>query len=63
MTCYSTEPRTRYYIKGDGFFSFGRNLSNKYGKKLLDTAKKTGLGALKTASKKIVDKAAKAIGL
>ena len=35
-----------------------RNLSNRYGKQLLDTATKTGLDALKTASKKVVDKAA-----
>ena len=27
MTCYSTEPKTRKYVKGYGFFSFARNLS------------------------------------
>ena len=41
---------------------FARNLSNKYGKQLLDTATKTGLDALKTASKKLVHKAAEATG-
>ena len=34
------------------FFFIHRNLSNKYGKKLLDTATKTRLDALKTVSKK-----------
>ena len=48
MTRYFIEPRTRKYLKGSGFFSFARNLSNKYKKQLLDT----GLGSLKTASKK-----------
>ena len=31
MTRYSIEPRTRKYVKGHGFLSFTRNLSNKYG--------------------------------
>ena len=39
-----------------------RNLCNKYGKQLLDTAAKTGLDALKTASQKVVHKAAEATG-
>ena len=39
-----------------------RNLSNSYGKQLLDTAAKTGLDALKTASKKVVHKGAEATG-
>ena len=41
---HSIEPRERRYVKGYGFLSFakniGRNLSNKYGQKLVDTAKK-----------------------
>ena len=49
---YSIEPRTRKYVKEYEFLSFERNLSDKYGKKLLDTATKTGLDASKTASKK-----------
>ena len=40
MTRHSIEPRTRKYIKGYRFLSFARNLSNKYEKQLLDTAKK-----------------------
>ena len=37
---YSIKPRTRKYVKDYGFLSFTRNLSNKYGKQLLDTAVK-----------------------
>ena len=40
---YSIESRERRYVKGYGFLSFakniGRNLSNKYGQKLVNTAK------------------------
>ena len=53
---------TRKYVKGFGFLSFPRNLSNKYGKKLLDTATKKELDALKTAPKKVVQIAAEATG-
>ena len=49
---YSTEPRFRKYVKGYGFLSFAKNFGNKYGKKLMDTATKTGIDAAKTASKK-----------
>ena len=46
---YSIEPRNRIYVKGYGFLSFAKNLcthatrvaknlSNKYGQKLLDSA-------------------------
>ena len=42
---YSTEPRDRKYVKGYRILSFaknmGKNLSNKYGQKLLDSANKT----------------------
>ena len=37
---YSIEPRDRVYVKGYGFMSFARSMSNKYGKKLVDTAKR-----------------------
>ena len=41
---YSIEPRDIIYVKGYGLLSFakniGKSLSNKYGQKLLDTAKK-----------------------
>ena len=42
--------------------SLARNLYNKHGKKLLNTATKTVQDALKTASKKIINKAAEATG-
>ena len=42
MTRYSIEPRTRKYVKGYGFLSFSKYLSNKNGKQLLDIAAKTG---------------------
>ena len=54
MTRYSIESRTIKYVKGNGFLSFARNLSKKYKKWLLNT----GLDPLKTASKKVVHKAA-----
>ena len=38
--------------KGFRFCSFARNLSDKYGKKLLDTARKTRIDPAKTPSKK-----------
>ena len=40
----------------------GKSLSNKYRQKLLDTAKKSTTDALKTASKKAIQKIAKATG-
>ena len=39
---YSIEPRERRYIKGYGFLSFAKSFSNKYSKKLMNTAIKTG---------------------
>ena len=42
--------------------SFGINLSNKYGKQFMDTDTQTELDAPKTASKKVVYKAAEATG-
>ena len=48
---YSTESRFGKYVKGYGFLSFTRKFGDKYGKKLMDTARKTGIDAAKTASK------------
>ena len=62
---YSTEPRERRHVKGYGFLSFARNIgtakvaknmSNKYSQKLVDTAKKSAIDAIKTASKKAIYK-------
>ena len=63
---YSIEPRDRIYVKGYGFLSFaknmGKSLSNKYGQKLLDSAKKSTTDAIKTASKMAIQKIAEATG-
>ena len=42
--------------------SFARKSGDKYGKKLIDTATKTGIDAAKTASKRVVQKTAEATG-
>ena len=52
----------RENVKGYGFLSIVRNLSIKRGKQLVDTATKTGLNALKAASKKLVHKAGEVTG-
>ena len=49
-------------MKGYGFMSFARSMSNKYGKKLVDTAKKSATDAIKTASKRAIQKTAEATG-
>ena len=65
--------RERIYVKGYGFLSFAKNmgrhankatkrLSNKYGQKLLDSAKKSITDAIKTASKRIIQKTTEATG-
>ena len=59
---YSIEPRDRVYLKGYGFMSFARSMSNKYGKNLVDTAKKSATDAIKTASKRVIQKTAEATG-
>ena len=42
--------------------SFARKFGDRYGKKLMDTAAKTGIDAAKTAYKRIVQKIAEATG-
>ena len=63
---YSTEPRDTIYVKGYGFLSFaksmGKSLSNIYGQKLLDSAKRFTADAIKTASKRAIPKTAEATG-
>ena len=55
---YSIEPRDIIYVKGYGSLSFAKNisknLSNKYGQKLLDSVKKSTTDAIKTASKRAI---------
>ena len=70
---YSTEPRDRIYVKGYGFLPFAKNmgrhankvaksLSNKYGQKRRDSAKKSTADAITTASKRAIQKTAEATG-
>ena len=50
---YSIEPRDKMYVTGYGFLplakNMGKSLSNKYGQKLLDSAKKSTTDAIKIA--------------
>ena len=59
---HSIEPRERRYVKGYGFLSFARNLgahpikviknlNNKYGQNLADSAKKSATDAFKLLAK------------
>ena len=57
---HSFETNYRRYVKGYGFLSFARKFGDKYGKKLMDAATKTGIDAAKTASKRVVQKASEA---
>ena len=70
---YSIEPREERYVKRYGFLSFAenigthatkvaKNISNKYGQKLADTAKKSATDAIKTASKRAIQKTTEAAG-
>ena len=59
---HSLEPEYRKYVKGSGFLSFTRNFGDKYGKKLMNTAMKTGKDFATIAGKKVVHKSAKATG-
>ena len=60
----SIEPRDRIYVKGYGSLPFAKNMdknvSNKYGQKLIDSAKKSTTDAIKTASKRVIQKTAEA---
>ena len=61
---------TKIFVKGYGFFSFSRNLSRnknknlsgKYSQKLLDHSKQSATDALKSASKRAIQKTAEATG-
>ena len=63
---YLIDSRDRIYVKGYGFLFFaknmGKNLSNKYGQKFLDSAKKSTTDAIKTASKKAIQNTAGSTG-
>ena len=53
---YSTESKHRKYVEGYGFLSFARKSGDKNGKKLIDTATKTGIDVAKIVSKRVVQK-------
>ena len=57
---YSAEPKFRKYVQGYAFLSFARKFDDKYGKKLMDTATKTGIDAVN--SKRVAQKTAEATG-
>ena len=70
---YSIEPKERRCVKGYGFLSFAKNIGthaakvaenicNKYSKKLVDTAKKSATDAIKTASKRAIQKTTEVTG-
>ena len=44
---YSLEPNYRRYVKGYDFLLFARKFGDKYGKKLMNTATKTGINPAK----------------
>ena len=63
---YSVEPKGRICVKGHGFLSFAQNMvkhsSHKYSQKPLDTAKRSTTDAIKTVSKRAIQKTAEATG-
>ena len=52
---YSLEPSYRRYVQGQGFMFFGRNIGNKYGKKIFDKSINVGKSMKKKYGKKILD--------
>ena len=52
--CYSIDPRKIIYVKGYGFTSFARNLSDKYSKSLIDKGIDVSKTFAKTAGKRIL---------
>ena len=56
---HSLKPEYSKYIKGYGFLSLARNFGDKYGKKLMNTAIKTGTNFNSKYGKKLTDTAIK----
>ena len=56
---HSLELEYRKYVKGYGFLSFARNFGDKYDKKLMNTAIKTGTNVNSKYGKKLTDTAIK----
>ena len=57
---HSIELIYRKYVKGYGCLSIARKFGDKYGKKMMDIAKKTGIVAAKTAFKRFIRKTTEA---
>ena len=53
---YSIKPMDRIYVKGYGFLSFAKNMSNKYSEKFIDTSTAYTTDTLKTAKKRAIQK-------
>ena len=58
---HSLEPECRKYVKVMGFYLFARNFGEKYGKKLMNTATKTGTYFNSKYTKKLIDTAIKTV--
>ena len=74
MARYSVQPSDRIFVKSYGFLSFAKNMGEnigknisknligKYGQKSLDHAKQSATDAIKTCSKRVIQKTAEATG-
>ena len=74
MARCSVQPSDRIFVKGFGFLSFAKNMGKdigksisknligKYGQKPLDHAKQSATDAIKTSSKRVIQKTAEATG-
>ena len=63
---YSIERKDRIYVKGYGFLTFAKNidktLSTKYSQNLLDNVENSTRDAIKTSSRRAIEKTAEATG-
>ena len=63
MMLYSVQPRDQIFVRGYGFLSIAKNmsknLSGKYSQRILDHAKQSATDALKTTSKRVIQKTTK----
>ena len=74
MMRYSVQPKDQIFVKGYEFLSFAikmgknigkdwsKNLSDKYDQKLLDHAKQSVTDAIRTSSKRVIQKTAEGTG-
>ena len=59
---YSTEPKFRKYVEGCDFLSFSKKRGDKYGRTLMDTARKREIDTAQTISKIVVQKTTEVTG-